>query len=93
MSGFFEVQRVAQFGESAAVAWSEPLVEVLTATSPHELGRRYAEFYGRVEVRVCAFSPASMEIDPEGPSDNWQSNRAYLMTVVYQERLLPNGDE
>lgn len=93
MSGFFEVQRLAQFGESVAVAWSEPLVEVLTATSPHELGRRYAEFYGRAAVRVCGFSPACVVIDPSSPTDEWHDAFTYVMTVVYQERLLPNGDD
>lgn len=72
---------------------SGPDVLVLEGDSVAGLHEAFARLRDDATLRVCAVSPAGLTVgEPQYP-DGSGLHYAYLMTVVYQARLLPNGPE
>ena len=98
MSGFYEVHALRVGSDAHGMApWREAQVQVFEADQTADLVERVNAWLCRKDVLILAVSPALPglrfhEFDRTSGAVQAQIE-TWTMTVVYQQRLLPNGDE
>lgn len=98
MSGFFEPRtldslvNVHRWGTPDA-RYGPPQVEIVEGGAAFDLAYETNRFLGRNDLAICAIGSATMTTGEAANRDGSGLEYVFLLTIVYQQRLAPNGSD